>query len=129
MKIVYCHNRIYDFYDDELGTFAKLNSRGGSTVAMEAIPSWLLDTLAQGDSIVRKVGIARCSDEDNYCRKTGRELAQSRMKTTSLTVINLVKTDDATIVFFEDEAGNLFEIKKSADPYCARLIRMLDDHR
>jgi hypothetical protein len=127
MKVVYCHNREVNQEIAKLGTIV-VEPKGGSTVAMEAIPSWLLDNLQQGDSIVRKIGIARCSEDDNYCKKTGRELAFSRLKQKTLTVINLVKfAPTYTIVFFEDEDGNLFEVKKSSDPYCARLIRMLDD--
>lgn len=134
MKIVYCHNREYndDYKYRENGNLIFTNRmvaspRGGSTVAMEAIQSWLLDNLNQGDTIVRKVGIARCSDEDNYCKKIGRELAQSRLKQTTLTVVNIVKLNGFVIVFFEDEKGNLFEVKKSSDPQCARLIRMLNE--
>lgn len=119
MKVIYCHNR--ELVEGEI------QPRGGSTVAMESIQSWVLDTLEQGSSIVRKVGISRCSDDDNYCRKTGRQIAESRLKSTTLTVVNLVKMGDFVTVFFEDENDNLFEIKKSNDPYCARLIRMLDD--
>lgn len=127
MKIVYCHNRIVlpavPFYNQP----EEIWSKGGSTVAMEAIPSWLLDNLQQDDSIVRKVGIAVCSTDDNYCRKTGRELAESRLKQTTLTVVNLVNIGGFVIVFFEDDNGNLFEVKKSNDPYCAILVRKLDD--
>lgn len=80
MKVVYCHNREYTggsgfrtrIGDREFPEYGILtiNPRGGSTVAMEAIPSWLLDTIEMGSTIERKVGIARCSDEDNYCKKT-----------------------------------------------------------
>lgn len=128
MKLVYCHNRNYEENQDKtFGHYLEVSPRGGSTVAMESIPSWLLDTIQQGDSIVRKVGIARCSEDDNYCKKTGREIAQSRLKQKTLTVVNIVKIGTFVTVFFEDEDGNLFEVKKSSDPYCARLVRMLDD--
>lgn len=131
MKLAYCHNRLHGIdqhKSDHNDTFFNVNPRGGSTVAMESIQSWLLDQLQQGDTIVRKVGIARCSDEDNYCKKTGRAIAESRLKQTTLTVVNIVRLGELVIVFFEDEAGNLFEVKKSGDPSCARLIRMLDDN-
>lgn len=129
MKVVYCHNRTYNQTQRMDGTSLNLSPRGGSTVAMEAIPSWLLDTIEMGSTIERKVGIARCSDEDNYCKKTGRELAHSRLKSTLLKVVNIVKygVEGNTIVFFEDKNKNLFEVKKSSDPYCARLVRMLDE--
>lgn len=125
MKLAYCHNRVMD---EDIDSPVVISPRGGSTVAMESIQSWLLDQLQQGDTIVRKVGIARCSEDDNYCKKTGREIAESRLKQTTLTVVNIVRLGELVVVFFEDENGNLFEVKKSTDPYCARLIRMLDDH-
>lgn len=133
MKTVYSHNRkfesekCWDCYNDTPGAVT-MNPKGGTTVAMEVIQSWLLDTIQQGDTIVRKVGIAKCSDDDNFCRKTGREIAQSRLKQTTLTAINIVKVRETVIVFFEDQSGNMFEVKKSADPQCARLVRMLDDN-
>lgn len=146
MKVIYCHNRnsyqtnprsIYvpRGWDSDYPSHTRIecdtevNPRGGSTVAMESIPSWLLDTIQQGDTIVRKVGIARCSKDDNYNKKKGREIAHSRLKQVTLTVVNLVRfAGSYTVVFFEDENGNLFEVKKSGDPYCARLIRMLEDN-
>lgn len=126
MKIVYCHNREFRELKPEDINF-KLNAKGGSTVAMEAIPSWLLDQLKMGSTIEKKVGIARCSDDDNYCKKTGREIAQSRLKSTLLKVVNIVTIGPMVIVFFEDKNKNLFEVKKSKDPYSAILVRMLDD--
>lgn len=124
MKILYCHNREHKLVE-EFPSYEVLtvNPRGGTTVAMEVIPSWLLDTLAQGDTIIRKVGIARCSKDDNYNKKTGRELALSRMKTKTLTVINLA----TETILVEDEDDNIFEIKKSKDKDCAILVRILDD--
>ena len=132
MKVIYCHNRenysvVRPDLAGELFTETDVSPRGGSTVAMESIPSWLLDTIEQGSSIVRKVGIARCSKDDNYNKKKGREIAESRLKQVTLTVVNIVKIGPAVTVFFEDENDNLFEVKKSGDPYCARLIRMLED--
>lgn len=127
MKVVYAHNRTFNSVQRMDGTSLDLSPRGGSTVAMESIPTWLLDQLSQGDTIVRKIGIARCSKDDNYNKKTGRELAFSRLKTKMLTVVNIVKLGPNVTVFFEDEDDNLFEIKKSKDPDCAILVRMLDD--
>lgn len=127
MKIVYCHNREVEEVQRMDGISLQVSPRGGSTVAMEAIPSWLLDTIEMGSTIERKLGIARCSDEDNYCKKTGRELAQSRLKSNLLKVVNIVRIGTFTTVFFEDKNKNLFEVKKSADPYCAILVRMLND--
>ena len=129
MKIIYCHTRKSEYFIPEYqyATDIRCAAKGGITVAMEAIQSWLLDTLEMGNTIERKIGIARCSDEDNYCKKTGRQIAQSRLKSKTLKVVNKVKIADFIIMFFEDSDGNLFEFKKSKDPYCAQLIRILND--
>lgn len=135
MKVVYSHNRVVDLIMDDSLVFnsdcvqgrLETSPRGGVTVAMEVIQSSLLPYLGQGDTIVRKLGLAKCSDEDNYCKKTGRELAFSRLKETTLTVVNIVKLLAFVIVFFEDEDGNLYEVKSSNDPDCAILVRMLNE--
>lgn len=126
MKIIYCHTREMEPYLPEGGyTYdCRISSRGGTTVAMHAIQSWLLPTLRIGDFIERKVGVARCSKDDNYNKKIGRDLATARMKATTLTVINIF----GDVVFFEDTNGNMFEFKKSKDPHCAILVRILDDN-
>lgn len=47
----------------------QVNSRGGATVAYQV----------DKNNNVTKFAIARCSDKDNYCRKTGRNLANGRL--------------------------------------------------
>lgn len=127
MKIIYCHNRNYDVDEDTYLYRLKVDPRGGSTVAMEAIQSWYLDTAQVGDFIERRVGIARCSLEDNYCKKTGRDLAKSRMKLKRLTLIKIAEGLDRKTYIYQDSDGHLFEFRKSPDAYCAILIRMLED--
>lgn len=94
----------------------EVNPRGGKTIAMEDIEPWLLNQLTVGDFFTRRVGVARCSDEENYNKKTGRELAESRMKPVVLTV--LAKNDFGSIVVaaLKDEKGNVYglELKKGA---------------
>lgn len=63
--IYYKHIRLYD---DE----GNLKAKGGRTIAIE------LD----GDNY--KVGIAECSKRDQYCKKTGREIAASRINSSLL---------------------------------------------
>jgi hypothetical protein len=63
-----------------------MQATGGTTVAMEEIPNWLLSQLNIGDTFEKKIGFAYCSDEDNYNKKTGASLAKERMKLKKLTV-------------------------------------------
>jgi hypothetical protein len=51
---------------NEKGEYANL---GGVTAA----------ALIDENGVIQKLGFARCSDNDNFCRKTGREIAIGRM--------------------------------------------------
>lgn len=61
------------------------NARGGST--------WVLLGFRSGRSVT---GVARCSESDNFCYKTGRELAMSR-------AIELYKKELNVIMGINDE--------------------------
>jgi len=105
--IQFCHNRKYietkvDFRGD---CFSTINPHGGVTIAMESIEPWFFKTLEVGTSFEKKVGKARCSLDDNYNKKTGRELALSRMKMTTLTVI---RAGEFTLL--EDKNGGLYSL-------------------
>jgi len=63
--IHYKHIRLYD---DK----GNLKATGGRTIAIEQ------------DGINYKVGIAECSKRDQYCKKTGREIAASRINSSRL---------------------------------------------
>lgn len=71
----------------------EIDPRGGATVALEIPQSWLLKEIKVGESFDKKVGIAICSTDDNYNKKLGRELAQSRMKLTRLVCVEEVSDD------------------------------------
>lgn len=99
--IQFVHNRKY-----ENGLIK--SAKGGTTIAMEPIQAWFFDTLQIGDFFEKKVGIARCSLEDNYCKKTGRDLAVSRLKPTRLTVIRQLGNG----IVVEDKNGALYYLRK-----------------
>lgn len=135
MKIVYCHERNMEMKvtgqspTDNQTLYGEIiiAPKGGTTAAIESIQSWVINTLEPGMTIQRKVGLAKCSDEDNYNKKIGRDLAQSRMKLTTLTVIKRIEIGDFTSVIFEDDNKNLFEFKATSDQYCARFTRILNE--
>lgn len=93
----------------------EINPRGGVTSALEIPQSWLLAGLELGESFDKKTGIAICSTEDNYNKKTGRELASSRMKATKLTCIEIHEDDDGSHkIALADGKGNVFLLKRLA---------------
>jgi hypothetical protein len=89
-----------------------VHALGGLTVAIEELPEWILPTLKVGDFFSKKVGVAVCSIEDRYCRKTGRDLSLARMKLTKLTVTSLLHTSQSSSATLEDEKGNLYLVVK-----------------
>lgn len=64
-----CDDRLYNRYDlRRMGAKGSaFKGQGGMTIAVIAYPDGTAD-----------VGAAFCSKRDNFCRKTGRELALSR---------------------------------------------------
>jgi hypothetical protein len=88
------------------------SSFGGATIAIEDLKPWILQTLNPNDFFDKKIGIAFCSKEDRFNKKTGRELAQSRAKLQKLTVQKVVKELDKTTVNMLDSAGNSYVFVK-----------------
>jgi hypothetical protein len=89
-----------------------IEALGGTTVAIEQPKSWILPTLKVGEFFDKKVGIAKCSDEDRYNKKLGREIAVSRMKPVRLTVKRIVSTDAYTQIEFISDVGSHFIFRK-----------------
>lgn len=120
MNICYYHKRHYEdnYYPCPGGvTYGSTPApTGGETIAMEEIQPWFFETLEQGNSFEKKVGKARCSDEDNYCKKTGREYAASRLKTTKLHVIGVHgKGTSEHVVVLMDDCGDTYHLIKYAN--------------
>lgn len=105
MKIQFCHSR------KEILSVPYFQSstlpRGGETIAMEFLESWFVKELKVGNFFTKLVGKARCSDEDNYNKKIGRELAVSRMKKTVLTVTGI----ESEVIVLQDTDKNIYVLK------------------
>lgn len=89
-----------------------VDPRGGETIALEVIEPWVFDAIAVNDFFERKVGVARCSTEDNYCKKIGRELSTQRMKTIRLVVTATMGNETETIIHLVDKDNNTYVLKK-----------------
>lgn len=105
MNIRYSHKRDYDEF------FEGYTPTGGETLAMEAIPTWLVKELVIGDFFEKSLGKAVCSKSDRYCKSIGREVAKSRMKKIKLTVISIDVWDNYRLVLLADKDKNVYSIK------------------
>lgn len=113
MNIQWNHSRIRS-YNGPFGA-EEVKSRGGLTVALEVPEPWVLESLVIGDFITKKIGMARCSHDDNYNKKTGRELSLSRMKVMTLTVVGLHNNGTEMYVVLQDTDGHSYELEKKTN--------------
>lgn len=129
--IQYCHKRKYengsgkvfqlgDKLYSEYGML-QISSKGGETVALEVIEPWFFDSLTVNDFFEKKVGFARCSDDDNYCKKTGREFSTSRMKSVRLVVKQILTNGEEKLLILMDANNNLYTLQK-INGYKVRFI-------
>lgn len=114
MNIQYHHSRVekqQPHYSPMTGEMLipRTEPRGGTTIAIESLKPWFHKTLVLGEKITKQIGKARCSEQDNYNKKTGRELAKSRMTKVVLTVVNI----DGEHITLEDENKSRYEFKGS----------------
>lgn len=109
MSIIYLHKRLKGI--NKFGVSC-VEALGGTTIAMESSKPWILETLKVGDFFEKKVGIAKCSKEDRYNKKSGRELAKSRMKLTKLRVSMIIQMESKISAMLEDEKGNSYHLIK-----------------
>ena len=104
----------------------RVNARGGTTLAIEPLQGWHVKTLEVGTFFEKLVGKARCSEDDNYCKKIGRDLAQSRMKPTKLTVLDVKESHEGRLILLEDgRDGAKYYFVKYADADRVYLAAML----
>lgn len=96
-NVDFYHDRDYDYLQ-----FKKIMKRdkwenpykvkGGQTFAVEKLPA--VSFVAPGKFIGIKLninfGVARCHKEDNFVKKTGRDLAVANMQYTEFTVVKVV---------------------------------------
>lgn len=102
-QIQYNHERHYDKNG--------MKARGGKTTVMEKITFEEFQKADVDDVFVLHVGVAICSDEDNYCKKTGRDLAKSRMTPMHLLVTSKGET---WIRLYSAEVDTHFILMKSS---------------
>lgn len=98
-----------------------IEPRGGFTIALQEIEPWFFSALKAGDFFEKKIGIAKCHPEENFCKKTGRELAEKNAKLRKLTVTKIVDTIGKREITFEiDGIGGLVVYK----PEKAQKVRL-----
>jgi hypothetical protein len=114
MNIQYYHLRKISKVETILIIFYEfeLSATGGQTIAMEELNDWFIKDLKPDDFFTKLVGKARCSDKENYNKKTGRELSKSRMKPTVLTVVSNEDLSGTTVVTLKDDTGMFYHLEK-----------------
>ena len=112
MKVQFLHKR---------SIMSKYNGKGGTTYAVGIIGNLEneKDQLTVGRNIGFQVGIAKCSPEDCFNRKIGRELSTSRLKLITLKITSITKSlkEDgsiATRVTLQKDDGSLLLITQSS---------------
>ena len=99
----------YQYYADGI------KAKGGETVVMQELKSWFINSLNEGEFFTKLVGRAKCSDQDNYNKKIGRELSSSRMKMIKLTVIKILIFSNIKEVELIDEENNKYIIQSRVE--------------
>lgn len=74
---------------------SKHSGKGGTIYAVQIIGNLEWDNdqneIKVGRYIGFNIGIARCSDKDNFNKKIGKDLARSRLKLTTFKVVSISK--------------------------------------
>ncbi len=111
--IQYNHKRNLEVFlgHDGYTLDGRVSPTGGETIALEIPEVWFLEALKPGEFFDRRVGKARCSDDDNYIKKAGRELAESRMKPRRLTCIGNQQFKTERLVVLQDAQENLYTLR------------------
>lgn len=80
-NIQFCHKRKYKLTLNASGSLQdSLLAKGGVTAALDLSDvAANKDSMKEGDVISVKVALAICSDDDNYNRKIGRNIALGRL--------------------------------------------------
>jgi hypothetical protein len=138
LSIQFYHYRLPKFIPDTHGFSyfqCGVTAKGGQTVAMQPLRSWLVNAIQEGEFFTRLIGRALCSDKDNYNRKTGREIALTRMKQVRLTANKALITHGPKgverTVHLKDDEGNIYVLKALATDTAgnARFIEFIPSNK
>lgn len=79
-NVQFCHKRKYNFTQKLTGLEKKLCAKGGVTAALDLLDvEYNRPLMKIGDTISVKASVAICSDQDNYNKKIGRNIALGRL--------------------------------------------------
>lgn len=125
MKIQYYHNRPrgirVEFGELIIDDFP--TARGGTTIAMEEIPVDMFNEMTPDHTLECFVGKAKCSNKDNYNKKTGRNIAVGRMKEIALSVLAVSTNENGTReVVLQDGTGSQYTLIHKEGTNTVRFI-------
>ena len=108
-NVIFLHKRVGEFHKNIDGSWSSsVHGRGGETVAMDAIPVWFSRDLKEGDFFEKRVGKSRCSMDDIFCKKTGRQFAESRLKLKKLTVTSVENSESEIKIYLRDSQKDTY---------------------
>jgi hypothetical protein len=125
MSFQFFHDRLKNRVSGE-----KVSPKGGTTFAVEEISLDAFNHLSKALRITVKlrVGIAKCSEEDNYNKRIGRLISEARSKLSTGLRTFLVDEiseygDGSRALYLAEEDGNLILVfKNSKDSKKVRLV-------
>lgn len=90
-----------------------LKAMAGKTLAIETLPAQtvkdiavnIMDYLDGRKNVTLKVGVAKCSIEDSYSRKTGRAVSVEKMKDLNLAVLSMTLSPTHTFIHLSSVEG------------------------
>lgn len=104
--IDFLHTDRTRFVRSEKGENFRLSKtgKGGTTYAVEKLPATAYNI---DDIVTVNIGKATCHEDENFCKKTGRDLAILRMKKVELKVTRYVVTKDRVDVSLQNDEGTI----------------------
>ena len=124
MKTYYFHYRLEEFGYDKEDRFAmRAAARGGLTLAYR-----LVGENQVFSQVEVEVGVAFCSVKDNYCKATGRAVAEAMLKEAPLRLTTFAVFNSAGQLNFASLRYNLFDTLIDEPAFDALVPRKFPIH-
>ena len=100
--------------------YTKVLAKGGATIALLVPTLAEIEAMEIGGEAKMKIGIARCSSEDNFNKKLGRDISTGRMQEETAKVLEKFILHDQ--IYFTLRVHNIdIQIYKRFDKEIARI--------
>ena len=124
MKTYYFHYRLEEFdFDDEDPFLTRLAARGGLTLAYRLVGENRVLSYVEVEA-----GVAFCSVKDNYCKATGRAVAEAMLKEAPLRLTTYAVFNSAGQLNFASLRYHLFDTLIDEPAFDALVPRKFPIH-